>query len=135
MYTIGQGILCFIAVHKNDKDGDAEWIARKALSMFYWESDDGTPWKKGVTDLGGDVIVVSDPGLLANVTGDAPVFDEAMNAEGTKRLYDRVISHMKAFYTAGPEKIREVGSDVKIDLDFVNDGPVTLTLDSFHRRD
>jgi D-tyrosyl-tRNA(Tyr) deacylase len=134
LYEVGQGLLCFIAVHKNDKPGDAEWIARKALTMFFWDAENGTPWKMGVSDVGGDVVVLVEPGLLADVnTSETPVLDELKDPLGTKQLYDKVVAEMKSGYSA--ERIKSVEGDGRVDLDFVNDGPVTLNLDSFHRRD
>jgi D-tyrosyl-tRNA(Tyr) deacylase len=131
---IEQGLLCFVGFHKNDKDGDADWIGKKALSIFYWDSDAAVPWKKGVAEVQASVIVIPEPGLIACVDfDDRPNFDDVMPPELASQLYDKLIVKMKAAYV--PDKVFGVPFDIPKRLDFVNDGPVTIGLDSFHRRD
>lgn len=132
--SIENGILCFIGFHKDDKDGDADWIARKALSMFYWSAEDDTPWKRGVMDVNGDVVVVSEPGLLATVDFDnKPSFENVMSEADTSVMYNKLVEKMKKSYK--PEKVHAIPLDKKKTLEFINDGPLTLSIDSYRRRD
>jgi D-tyrosyl-tRNA(Tyr) deacylase len=131
---IEQGILCFIGFHKNDKDGDMDWIGKKALSMFYWDSDTGVPWKKGISEAQASVVVVPEPGLIATVDfDDRPNFDDVMPPSAANQLYDKLVALMKRTYAA--DKVFGVPFDASKRIDFVNDGPVTISVDSFHRRD
>lgn len=132
--NIENGILCFIGFHKNDKDGDADWIARKALSMFYWPAEDDTPWKRGVIDVDGDVVVVSEPGLVATVDFDnKPSFENVMNEAETSKMYNKLIAKLAASYKT--EKIHAIPLNEKKTMEFINDGPLTLSIDSYRRRD
>jgi D-tyrosyl-tRNA(Tyr) deacylase len=131
---IEQGILCFVGFHKNDKDGDADWIGKKALSMFYWDSDAGVPWKKGIAESGASVVVVPEPGLIASIDfDDRPNFEEVMPTASATQLYEKLIAQMKRNYAA--DKVFGVPFEKPKRLDFLNSGPVTISVDSFHRRD
>jgi D-tyrosyl-tRNA(Tyr) deacylase len=131
---IERGLLCFVGFHKDDKDADADWIGKKALSMFYWDSDAGVPWKKGVAESQASVVVVPEPGLIASIDcGDRPAFGDAMPPAPAGRLYERLLATMRTAYA--PDRVAGVPPDAQMRIDFVNDGPVTISLDSFHRRD
>jgi D-tyrosyl-tRNA(Tyr) deacylase len=132
-----KGILCFVGFHKNDKAGknaDVDWIGSKVVSMFYWEADDGTPWKKGIADIQGSILVVPEPGLLASVdNSDQPNFDDVMPPEAAAQAYAKLLAKIKSAYIA--DKVFGVPFGERVQLDFVNAGPVTISIDSFHRRD
>ena len=131
---IASGILCYVGFYKNDKDGDADWIARKALSMFYWPAEDDTPWKRGVIDMGGDVVVVCEPGLIASVDfTDKPSYENVMEADPTKEMFTKLIQKMQKIYPG--DKIHGIPIDGRKTIDFINDGPLTLSIDSYRRRE
>jgi D-Tyr-tRNAtyr deacylase len=72
VFRIGRGILCFVGIHKNNKDGDADWIAQRLLSMFYLEADYSTHWKKGIPEIQGEVVLPFQPGLMCEFSSQKP---------------------------------------------------------------
>jgi D-Tyr-tRNAtyr deacylase len=97
VFPTGRGILCFVGIHKNDKDGDADWIAQKLLSMFYWEADDGTPWKKGIPEIQSEVTVAFEPGLVCEVAFDSrPATPNLMDSKDAEGPFAKVVAKSKA---------------------------------------
>lgn len=130
---VGRGLLCFVGFHMDDKDGDVEWISRKATSVCFWPDDDGKPWKRGVIDIDGDIVVVVEPGLIATCDGDRPSTDSVLEPSAATPVFARLVSKIQALYKV--DKVHAIPIDSPKTLDFANDGPVTFTVDSFHRRD
>lgn len=131
--SIERGILCYVAFDPTDKDGDADWIAHKALSIFYWPAEDGTPWKRGVVDIGGDVVVVVDEMLRADCDSASQPSLQTMPQPEPEAMYAKLIAKMEKGYSA--EKIHATPFAGRKTLDFINDGPLTLNIDSHRRRD
>ncbi len=123
---IGVGWLVLLGVAKGDSDDDADKLADKVVGLRAFEDDAGK-MNLAVADVGGSVLVVSQFTLLGDCRGGRrPSFIEAAEPVEAERLYRRF-----------SEKIRSLGipvetgtfrADMKVEL--VNDGPVTLLLDS-----
>ncbi len=124
--AIGQGMLVLLGVAKGDTDADARIIAEKlaGLRMF---SDEAGKMNRSVADIGGAVLLVSQFTLLGNTAkGRRPSFDEAAPPEQARGLYEAVGGALQAFGL--PVEHGVFGAHMAVDL--VNDGPVTLLLDS-----
>ena len=121
----GAGLLVFIAVEKGDTLGEADWMARKIAELRVFE-DDAWKMNRSVTDVGGEILLVSQFTLAADCRkGRRPSFDGAAAPEEARPLIARVRSTLEA----GGLVVREgaFGSHMKIEL--VNDGPVTIVLE------
>ena len=124
--AIGRGYLVLLGVTHGDDDTDARYIADKIASLRLFEDEAGKI-NLGITDIGGEVLVVSQFTLYANCrTGRRPSFTDAAPSEMADRLYQRVAEMLRA---AGlPVQTGVFGAHMRVAL--VNDGPVTILLDS-----
>jgi D-tyrosyl-tRNA(Tyr) deacylase len=118
---IGAGLLVLLGVHRDDTADDADWIARKALGLRVFADDEGR-MSLSVGAVGGELICVSQFTLYGDVRrGTRPSFTEAAPPERAEPLYERVVAALGA----------QAGSfGAHMDVKLVNDGPVTLLIDS-----
>lgn len=118
---IGAGLLVLLAVERSDGAGEADRIAAKLAALRVFEDADGR-MNLDVRQAGGEVLVVSNFTLAADTAkGNRPSFAGAAPADQAEPLYERV---REALGAAGGR----FGARMRVTL--VNDGPVTLILDS-----
>ena len=121
---IGAGILVLFGVEKNDEKEKADKIADKISKLRIFEDENGK-MNKSVTDISGEILVVSQFTLAGNCSkGTRPSFDNAEEPQRAKEIYEYFI-----------EKLKEKGLTVKhgvfgamMDVELINDGPVTFIL-------
>ncbi len=123
---IGDGLVLFVGVRTDDTIADAEYLAQKVASLRIFE-DDGERLNLSVLDTGGAVIAVSNFTLYADARkGRRPSFTDAASGEAAEPLY---IAFGQAIAAVGiPVKYGKFGAEMHVEL--VNNGPVTLLLDS-----
>lgn len=123
---IGKGLLVLLGVADEDADSDAQWMAAKLAGLRIF-ADDEEKMNRSVTDIGGEVLVVSQFTLLGDAKkGTRPSFAHAARPEEGERLYELT---MKLLAEAGlPTRGGRFGA--MMDVELVNDGPVTILLDS-----
>lgn len=126
--SIGQGLLCLVGISADDTVGAAaiDWAKRKILGIRLWE-DDGKAWAKSVTALGLEVLLVSQFTLYCVLKGHKPDFHNAMPPEPAKELWGKFVNAMSA---AHPGKVQQGQFGAKMDVELINDGPVTIELES-----
>ena len=123
---IGPGWLVLLGVARGDRDEDADRLAAKVAGLRAFEDDDGK-MNRDVAEVGGSVLVVSQFTLLGDCrTGRRPSFVEAAEPVEAERLYLRFVEQVRALGL--PVETGTFRADMKVEL--VNDGPVTLLLDS-----
>ena len=123
---IGPGLLVLLGVGESDAEPAADYLAEKIIGLRVFEDDAGK-MNLSVLDMGGEVLVVSQFTLYGDVRrGKRPSFDAAARPEEARRLYEYFV-----------EKIRAAGLhcatgefQAMMDVELVNDGPVTIILDS-----
>jgi D-aminoacyl-tRNA deacylase len=123
---IGAGWLVLLGVARGDSDADADWMAEKVAGLRAFEDDRGK-MNRSVAEAGGAVLVVSQFTLLGDCRGGRrPSFTDAAPPDEAERLYRLVADRLAAM---GLEVATGVfRAMMKVEL--VNDGPVTLLLDS-----
>jgi D-tyrosyl-tRNA(Tyr) deacylase len=123
---IGTGWLVLLGVERGDTETDAAWIAEKVLNLRAFEDDQGK-MNRSVADVGGGVLVVSQFTLLGDCRGGRrPSFTAAAEPTEAERLY---LHCAELIAQSGLEVAKGVfRAMMKVEL--VNDGPVTLLLDS-----
>jgi len=127
---IGAGLLVFLGVAKNDTPADCTWLAEKILSLRVFPDDTGQ-MNRAVNDLNGDLLVVSQFTLHANVRkGARPSFNDAAKPELAGPLYEEFILQLQTAL-GRPVQTGKFGAAMKVTL--VNDGPVTIIVDTKDR--
>jgi D-tyrosyl-tRNA(Tyr) deacylase len=124
--SIERGLVVFVGVERGDGPDDAAYIARKIRELRVFDAD-GQSFGQSVQDIGGQVLVVSQFTLAADCRkGRRPSFDAAAPPDAARPLYESVVAELRS---AG---IRlETGQfQAMMQVSLVNEGPVTLLLDS-----
>ena len=124
---IERGLLVFVGVHRDDTDADVRYTAVKIRDMRLFASVEGKPMDRPVLDAGGSVLVVSQFTLYGDMRkGRRPSFDEAAAPHAARAIYEAFVTELRA---AGvPVATGEFQAMMHVEL--VNDGPVTVLLDS-----
>jgi D-aminoacyl-tRNA deacylase len=123
---IGNGLLVLLGVAQEDNEAAADYLVDKVVGLRVFEDVDGK-MNLSVADVGGAVLVVSQFTLYGDARrGKRPSFDRAARPERANELYDYFVTKVRA---AGLRC--ETGRfQAKMDVEMVNDGPVTILLDS-----
>ena len=125
---IGRGLLVLVGVERGDGPADVEYIARKIRELRVFEEAPTTSgFDRSVQDIGGEVLVVSQFTLVADCRkGRRPAFDAAAPPDIARPLYESVVRTLKEAGLA----VRTGRFQAMMQVSLVNDGPVTLLLDS-----
>lgn len=123
---IGRGLLVLLGISTEDGPPQAEWMVEKLLGLRVFENAAGK-FDASVVDVGGAVLVVSQFTLYGDTRkGRRPSFSAAAPAAHAEPLYERVVSAIAA--RGVPVGAGRFGASMAVAL--VNDGPVTLLIDS-----
>ena len=123
---IGKGFLILLGVGPEDTEKECRYLAEKALSLRIFEDENGK-MNLGLDSVGGEVLVVSQFTLYGNCRkGRRPSFVEAAGPELGEQLYEKFLSICAEL--GYPPQHGRFGADMKVES--VNDGPVTLILDT-----
>jgi D-tyrosyl-tRNA(Tyr) deacylase len=123
---IGRGLLILLGVGHADDEADADYLADKIVGLRVFEDENGK-MNLDVATAGGGILVVSQFTLYGDVRrGKRPSFDAAAAPERARQLYEYVVARIRA---AGlPCQTGRFQETMEVEL--VNDGPVTILLDS-----
>jgi D-tyrosyl-tRNA(Tyr) deacylase len=125
---MGWGLVVLLGIEDADNSEDIQWLVKKISQMRIFSDDEGK-MNKSIIDIQGEMLIVSQFTLHASTKkGNRPSFIKAAKPEVAIPLYERFIAEAQQFCTC---KTGVFGADMKIAL--VNDGPVTITLDSKQR--
>ena len=124
--AIGPGFLILLGVGPNDTEKECRYLAEKALSLRIFEDENGK-MNRGLDAIGGQVLVVSQFTLYGNCRkGRRPSFTDAAGPELGNALYEKFLAICEEL--GYPPQHGEFGADMAVES--VNDGPVTLILDT-----
>lgn len=124
---IDRGLLVLLGIGKNDTDADAEWMIKKLLSLRIFP-DEAEKMNLSVTDIAGGILVVSQFTLYGELQkGTRPSFSGAMPPAEAQTFYEYFMQKLRAATTL-PVAEGKFAAMMKVEL--VNDGPVTIVLDS-----
>lgn len=124
--SIGHGLLVFVGVGEGDDREDLDDLVDTIVHLRIFADDDGK-MDRSILDVGGEMLVVSQFTLYADTSrGRRPSFTDAMGPGPAEEMYEEFVDRVREFDI-------EVESGVfgrMMDVELVNDGPVTIWLDS-----
>jgi D-aminoacyl-tRNA deacylase len=127
---VGQGILVLLGIEEADQQEDIEWLSGKITHLRIFNDENGV-MNISVKDCGGNILLVSQFTLLASTKkGNRPSYIKAAKPELAIPVYERMIARLESDL-GKPVQCGIFGADMKVAL--VNDGPVTIIIDSKSR--
>jgi D-tyrosyl-tRNA(Tyr) deacylase len=125
--AIGKGFLILVGVDEVDEDEDIQYIASKVAALRIFQDEEGK-MNKNVIEVGGECLVVSQFTLFASTKkGNRPSFMRSAKPERAVELYTKFVQELQN-KSGVPIQTGEFGADMAVAL--INDGPVTITMDS-----
>ena len=126
---IQRGFLLLVGVTHDDTMEDMEYLVRKIVQMRIFEDEEGK-LNRSIQDIGGEILSVSQFTLYADTKkGNRPSFSKAAPGDVAIDMFEQFNSLLRD--TGIPVETGQFGADMKVEL--LNDGPVTILLDSKNR--
>ncbi|WP_270544363.1 D-aminoacyl-tRNA deacylase [Butyricimonas paravirosa] len=129
--SINKGMLILVGIQADDTDEDINWLSSKIVNLRIFDDENGV-MNKSILDSGGEILAVSQFTLMARTKkGNRPSYIDAAPPAISVPLYEKFVA------TLSQELHKEVqtgqfGADMKVEL--INDGPVTIIVDSKNRQ-
>ena len=128
--SIGTGLLVLIGIEESDSLADIDWLSGKIVRLRIF-SDENQLMNLSIQDVRGEILVISQFTLFAETKkGNRPSYIRAARPETAIPMYNKFLDQLNKDFAA-PVYSGEFGADMKVKL--VNDGPVTIILDSKNR--
>ena len=125
--SIGRGLLVLVGIGPDDGEDDVRYLCEKLVKLRIFDDEAGV-MNRSVVDAGGDVVVVSQFTLYASTRkGNRPSYVRAAGPEAAVPLYERFVA-VTGKLLGRPVQTGVFGADMQVEL--VNDGPVTIWIDS-----
>lgn len=128
--SIGRGLVVLLGVEEADENADADWLINKISSMRIFADEEGR-MNLSLKDIAGELMIISQFTLHASTKkGNRPSYIRAARPNTAIPLYNYFIAQAVSLFS---EKVQtgEFGADMQVSL--VNDGPVTIIMDSKNR--
>jgi D-tyrosyl-tRNA(Tyr) deacylase len=127
---VGVGLVALLGVTRGDTPEDASYLARKISGLRIFEDADGK-MNLSLADVGGSLLAVSQFTLYGDCRkGRRPSFDAAAGLDQARRLYEQFVEDLRALRVCTATGVFQAHMQVEL----VNDGPVTLLLDTAEDR-
>ena len=124
--SIGLGLLVLVGIGKTDSDPDLQNLAEKIVNLRVFEDEHGK-MNRSLLEIGGQVLCVSQFTLYGDCRkGRRPSYDQAAGPDTAQRLYDDFVKALRSFGIV----VATGQFQAMMEVELVNDGPVTLLLDS-----
>lgn len=128
--AIQRGLLVLLAIEETDGAEDIEWLSGKIVRLRIFDDESGV-MNCSVQEIGGEILLVSQFTLFASTKkGKRPSYSRSARPEIAMPIYERFITRF-ALDLGKPVRTGEFGADMQVSL--VNDGPVTVIIDSKER--
>jgi len=125
--SIGEGLLVLLGVEDADTEEDIQWLCKKVLNLRIFDDAEGV-MNLSVQDVGGEIMVVSQFTLHASTKkGNRPSYIRASKPDFAIPMYEKFVQNLES-QLGKPIGTGEFGAHMQVGL--VNDGPVTIWIDS-----
>jgi D-aminoacyl-tRNA deacylase len=125
--SVGKGLLVFLGIEDADTEEDIDWLTKKIVQLRIFNDESGV-MNRSVQEAGGDIIVVSQFTLHASTKkGNRPSYIRASKPDFAVPMYEKFIARTEEVLG------KKVGTGIfgaMMDVSLVNDGPVTIIIDS-----
>jgi D-tyrosyl-tRNA(Tyr) deacylase len=123
-----KGLVVFVGIGQNDKEQDIEYMAKKIVNLRIFENELGK-MDKSVLDIDGELLVVSEFTLYGDCRkGNRPDFTSAAKPPFALQMYNNFVDKLKTLLP--PEKIKTGKFAAHMIVEIINDGPVTIILET-----
>jgi len=124
---IAAGLLIFLGIEDSDTDEDAQWLSAKIARLRIFDDADGI-MNNSVLDIGGELLVISQFTLFASTKkGNRPSYVRASKPDFAIPMYERFITVLESEIG---KKIETGQFGAMMDVKLINDGPVTIVIDT-----
>lgn len=128
--SIGRGLLVLIGISREDTPAEADYMVDKLLGLRIFSDEDGK-MNRNVVEVEGSLLLVSQFTLYADCRkGRRPSFDRAAPPEAARSLYEYFVDTARR----GPVPVETGIFQAEMEVHLINDGPVTILLDSEDRQ-
>lgn len=125
--AIGGGLMILVGIEEADGEEDMNWLSKKIVNLRIFPDEQGV-MNKSILDCGGDILLISQFTLHASTKkGNRPSYIKAAKPDIAIPMYERFIEVLESDLGKGIQT-GAFGADMKVSL--VNDGPVTIIMDS-----
>lgn len=129
--TITRGLVVLLGIDRDDADDDLKWLSNKVEKLRLFEDDEGY-MNRDIGEVGGEMVVVSQFTLFGNLKkGSRPSFNRSAPPQKALPLYRSFVREMER-RLGKPVVTGSFGAMMEIEL--INDGPVTIVIDSKDKR-
>ena len=123
---IDRGLNLLVGIAVTDTEAELDWMIRKCLELRLFPDDANKPWSKSVIDIQGEILVISQFTLYGDCRkGRRPSFSNSAAPDAARLLYDLFVAKLKQ----SGLKIATGKFGAMMEVDLVNNGPVTLVLE------
>lgn len=128
--SIDKGMLVLLGVSVDDTEEDLEWLVKKTVQLRIFDDEAGV-MNLDVSQVGGEILVVSQFTLLAcTKRGNRPSYIKAAGEGLAVPMYEKFVERVRSVF-GGKVVTGRFGADMQVEL--INDGPVTIWIDSHNR--
>ncbi|GGZ40660.1 D-aminoacyl-tRNA deacylase [Echinicola pacifica] len=128
---IGLGLMVLLGIEEADDQEDIDWLSKKIVNLRIFGDENGV-MNKSLKDIGGELLLISQFTLHASTKkGNRPSYIKAAKPDIAIPLYEGFIQTVEQ-ELGQPIQTGEFGADMKVSL--VNDGPVTISIDSKNKK-
>jgi D-tyrosyl-tRNA(Tyr) deacylase len=118
-----------VGIHELDSEKDLKHCCKRLLGCKLWENGEGKPWRQHVKQMSFDLLLVSQFTLYGTLTKkNQPDYKRAMKSEPARLLYDEFLKMLRESYEQS--KIHDGAFGQMMEVKLVNDGPVTIIIES-----
>jgi len=126
---IGPGLMALVGLHEHDTDADLQYCCKRLLACKLWENDNGGMWRHSVKQRGLECLLVSQFTLYGTLSKkNQPDYKLAMKAAPAEQMYSQFIAMVRQQYEAN--KVKDGVFGALMDVELINDGPVTIIIES-----
>lgn len=128
--AVGAGMLILVGIETEDQKEDVDWLTNKIINLRIFDDEEGV-MNLNVNQVAGEILAISQFTLQASTKkGNRPSYIKAARPDIAVPLYDNFLNVLGGLLN-GKLETGEFGADMKVSL--VNDGPVTIIIDSKNR--